>query len=137
MLKVETEAISATDYFDKNKYDLVLSTGGALNFFKKDVALEIIERLKNNVNDGGYIYITVFTIHDNTFKRQYDKAEQIEGDSYFSDKTTTWISGFKDNELKELFAGWKVIKYFEEDILDNGHGELHYHHTASILARRA
>ena len=134
-LEIETEVVSAKDYFDTNTYDLVLSTGGVLNFLKKDVAIEVIKRLKTYVSDGGYMYITVFTVHDNIFKRQYEKSEQIEGNSYFSNKMGTWVSGFKDNELKELFKDWQVIKYFEEDILDDGHGDLHYHHTAGILAK--
>lgn len=82
------------------------------------------------------MYITVFTVHDNTFARQFENADIKYGETYYSDKISTWVTGFKDNELSMLFEDWKVIQYFEEDILDDGHGEAHYHHTAGILAKR-
>lgn len=135
-LNIETEVISVFDYYDSNKYDLVLSTGGALNFIDKAASIQVIQRLKNNVQDGGYMYVTVFTFHDNAFSRQYEFAEIKNEDTYYSDKIGTWITGFKDNELRMLFKDWEIIKYFEENIIDDGHGEPHYHHTAGILARK-
>lgn len=133
---IDTEVASVYDYYDSNKYDLVLSTGGVLNFLDKATSIQIIQRLKNNVQAGGYMYITVFTIHDNTFHHQYELAEIKHEDTYYSDKIGTWVTGFKDNELRMLFDDWEVVKYFEENILDTGHGEPHYHHTAGILARK-
>lgn len=133
---IDTEVSSIYDYYDNNKYDLVLSTGGVLNFLNKATSIQIIERLKNNVHDGGYMYITVFTIHDNAFHHQYELAEIKNEDAYYSDKIGTWVTGFKDNELRMLFEDWEVINYFEENILDTGHGEPHYHHTAGILAKK-
>lgn len=135
-VSIDTEVSSVYDYYDSNKYDLVLSTGGVLNFLNKDTSIQVIQRLKNNVKDGGYMYITVFTIHDNAFHHQYELAEKKNQDTYYSDKIGTWVTGFKDNELRMLFDDWEVINYFEENILDSGHGEPHYHHTAGILARK-
>ncbi len=134
-LTVETDVISADEYYDSNKYDLVLSTGGVLNFLDKPTSIQVIQRLKNNVQDGGYMYITVFTIHDSAFSRQYKLAETKNEDTYYSDKIGTWVTGFKDNELKMIFENWIIIEYFEKNILDDGHGEPHYHHTAGILAK--
>jgi cyclopropane fatty-acyl-phospholipid synthase-like methyltransferase len=135
-LIIETEVISVDDYYDSNKYDLVLSTGGALNFLNKETSIQVIQRLKNNVQEGGYMYITVFTIHDNAFSRQYELAETKNEDTYYSVKIGTWVTGFKDDELRMMFENWRIIEYFEKNILDDGHGDPHYHHTAGILAKR-
>ncbi|MEG2290683.1 MAG: class I SAM-dependent methyltransferase [Clostridium sp.] len=135
-LNIETEVISVFDYYDSNKYDLVLSTGGALNFLTKAASIQVIQRLKDNVHEGGYMYITVFTINDSAFKHQCELAETKQDDTYYSSKLGTWVTGFKNNELRMLFEDWEEIKYFEDNILDNGHGEPHYHHTAGILARK-
>jgi cyclopropane fatty-acyl-phospholipid synthase-like methyltransferase len=135
-LIIKTEVVSVDDYFDDEKYDLVLSTGGVLNFLNKETSIQVIQKLKDNVKEGGYIYITVFTIHDNAFAHQFEQADIKYGETYYSDKIDTWVTGFKDNELRMLFEDWDTINYFEADILDYGHGEPHYHHTAGILSRR-
>ena len=136
-LPVETVVISAIDYsFEEGIYDLAISTGSALNFFKKGDSIKVIRGLQNSVKVGGFIYLTLSTIYDSAFLKHFRKASKVDGNTFYSKDMGVWMTAYKDNELRELFDKFEVLEYKEEDILDNGHGEPHYHHTAVILARR-
>jgi hypothetical protein len=47
---------------------------------------------------------------------------------------------FKKNELKEYYHGWNILKYEEYVTPKEKHGKegvWHYHHIASILAKKS
>lgn len=136
-LPVETVAISAIDYnFEVGIYDLAISTGSALNFFKKEDSVKIIKEIQNSVKVGGYVYITLSTIHDSAYQKHLQRANEVEDYTFYSADIGAYMTGYKENELRDLFYKFDILEYKEENILDDGHGEPHYHHTAVVLARR-
>jgi len=121
--------------FPINAYDLVLSTGSALNFLQKLTAKEIIERLKSAVCPGGYVYVTLSTVDDPAYQRHRAEAGQVENDTFWSLKSNCWISAFRPAELHGCFSDFDVISYAERTVHDT-HGNPHDHMLAFSVARR-
>ena len=127
---------AAEQEFPAEAYDVVLSTGSALNFFKKAEAKEVIERLKKAVKPGGAIYISLSAVEDPAYQRHRDAATDIQDDSFFVAKMGCWVNGFQPTELRSCFSDCDVLSYHERDVQDNSHGNPHAHRMAFLGARR-
>jgi tellurite methyltransferase len=106
---------------EKDKYQAIICRN-VLNFLDKDKALKIIKSLQNNTEESSYIIIEVFTKND---------------PSFFSDNK--FVSYFEEQELLNIFSGYKIFYYLENIILDPGHpGFLnpHKHGVARIIAQK-
>ncbi|MBA4319850.1 MAG: hypothetical protein C0412_15740 [Flavobacterium sp.] len=104
-----------------NKYQVVICRN-VLNFLDKDLAIKIIHDIKENIKNGGYIIIEVFTKND----------PSLDSDNKFA-------SYFEEQELLKIFTGFKIFYYLENTILDPGHlGFLapHKHGVARIIAQK-
>jgi 2-polyprenyl-3-methyl-5-hydroxy-6-metoxy-1,4-benzoquinol methylase len=135
-LEVDCILASAADYdFGEASYDLVLSAGCALNFFKKDEAKRIIERMKAAVKPAGFIHVSVSTVHDPSWQRVSREVENMEDDSFFSRKWDCWVCAFQPGELRECFPDFKVPSYEEREVHDT-HGKPHTHVMAFLTAGR-
>ncbi len=106
---------------EKNKYQVIICRN-VLNFLDKDKALKILNSLQDNIQKGSYIIIEVFTKDD---------------PSFLSDNK--FASYFEEQELLNIFSGYKIFYYLENIILDPGHtGFLspHKHGVARIIAQK-
>ena len=106
---------------EKNKYQVIICRN-VLNFLDKDKARKILNDLQDNIQKGSYIIIEVFTKGDPSFL-----------------SSNKFVSYFEDQELLNIFSGYKIFYYFENTILDPGHpGFLkpHKHGVARIIARK-
>jgi len=106
---------------EKNKYQVIICRN-VLNFIEKDKALKIISGLQDNIQKGSYIIIEVFTKND---------------PSFLSDNK--FACYFDDQELLNIFSGYKILCYLENTILDSGHPgfpEPHKHGVARVIARK-
>ena len=136
-LSVKCHVESAAEQaFAHEAYDLVLSTGSALNFFKKAEAKEIIKRLKNAVKPDGAIYISLSTVEDHAYQRHRAAARDIQDDSFFVEKMGCWVTGFRPAELESCFSDFDLLSYHERDVHDQ-HGTPHAHRMAFLSARRS
>jgi tellurite methyltransferase len=135
-LEVNCVIGSAADHdFGKEEYDLVLSTGSALNFFEKTQAKQVIERMKSAVKPKGYIYITLSTVDDPSYQRHRQRAKHVEDDSFFSEEMGCWVAAFRSGELPMLFPDFHILSYEEKPVHDT-HGRPHTHMMAFLVAKR-
>jgi len=126
---------SVADYdFGTENYDLVVSTGVVLNFFRKSEGKAIIRRLIEALKPRGILYITVSTPNDPAYRRHRDKAVYVEDDSFFSEKTGAWITAYTIEDLKDCCRTCELLLALEKEIQDS-HGEPHVHTMAYIAAR--
>ncbi len=105
----------------KDKYQVIICRN-VLNFLNKEEALRILNGLQDNIQKGGYIIIEVFTKNDPSFI----------SDNKFS-------SYFDEQELLNLLAGYKLLYYLENIILDPGHPSFpnpHRHGVARIIVQK-
>lgn len=126
---------AAEQEFTPGSYDLVLSTGMALNFLKKAEAKQIIDRLKTAVKAGGVIYISVSTVEDPAYQRYRSAATDVQDDSCFVGNMGCWVNGFQPNELRSCFSDFDLLLYHEVEVQDS-HGKPHTHKEAFLGARR-
>lgn len=106
----------------KNKYDIV-NLFNSLQFLLKADALKVLDNVKNNIRDNGYIIISCFTTHDYFYQKALNKEKCC----------------FEPQELKNIFSDFNIIKYKEEIIEDNGHpGTLqpHKHGIVRLIAQK-
>ena len=106
---------------EKNKYQAIICRN-VLNFIEKDKALKIISGLQDNIQKGSYIIIEVFTKND---------------PSFLSDNK--FACYFDEQELLDIFSGYKILCYLENTVLDSGHPgspEPHKHGVARVIARK-
>ena len=121
--------------FAHEVYDLVLSTGSALNFFKKAETKTIIEGLKKAVKPGGAIYVSLSIVGDPAYQRHRASASDVQDDSFLVDKMGCWVNAFQPKELRSSFSDFLIVSYAERDVLDQ-HGTPHTHKMAFLSARR-
>jgi len=106
---------------EKNKYQVIICRN-VLNFLDKDKALKILKSLQDNIQKGSYIITEVFTKND---------------PSFLSDNKFT--NYFEEQELLNIFSGYKIFYYLENTILDLGHPGFpnpHKHGVARIIAQK-
>lgn len=106
---------------EKNKYQVIICRN-VLNFLDKDKSLRILKSLQDNIQKGSYIIIEVFTKDD---------------PSFLSDNK--FASYFEEQELLNIFSGYKIFYYLENIILDPGHPGFpspHKHGVARIIAQK-
>lgn len=106
---------------EKNKYQVIICRN-VLNFLNKDKALKILNNLQNNIQKGSYIIIEIFTKNDPSFV-----------------SNNKFTSYFEEQELLNIFSGYKIIYYLENVVLDSGHPGFpnpHKHGVARIIAQK-
>lgn len=106
----------------KNKYDII-NAFNSLQFLPKNDALKIINDIKNNIKNNGYVVISSFTINDPL----YQKTDNNKG------------CFFEPQELKKIFAHFNLIEYQEEIIKDKGHPgglEPHQHGIVKLVGQK-
>lgn len=117
------------DYLSANitdKFDFIIA-GTSLDHMETDYLKKAIQKLKDSLNIGGYIYIVVFTEKDPGYLHDKDHASEC----------ANFINHyFKESELKEYFSDYEILFYNEYMKPDNTHGKPHVHGKAKIIARK-
>lgn len=108
---------------EKNKYDLILSSN-VLHFIPKEDFLKIIKKIKENLKEGGLIYISVFSKKDPSLKLNKDF------------KKNTCINYFSKDEILDTFSDFTTILISDEYSLDLGHGKPHYHGIIKYVGKK-
>lgn len=92
-------------------YSLILCNN-VLQFLSKEQAIQIIDNIKNGLQENGMVYFSVFNKQDPSYKIEKDNP----GHSYY--------------EISEVLNFWKdfQLQYISESyFLDNFHDTPHYH----------
>ncbi|MCK5322056.1 MAG: methyltransferase domain-containing protein [Candidatus Aenigmarchaeota archaeon] len=114
-LDVKGIVLDLVDFEFNHKYDVILSVA-TLHLVSKDKVIETIRKIKSHTKDKGINLLTVFTKKDIGYK-EYPNL-------YF----------FNENELKELYKDWQILKY-KNYIKEETHGEPHEHHICVLIAK--
>jgi tellurite methyltransferase len=104
------------DFEFNQKYDVIISVA-TLHLISKSKVIDAIKKIKEFTKPNGINLLTVFTKKDIGFK-EYPNL-------YF----------FDENELKELYKDWQILKY-ENYVKEDTHGKPHKHHICVLIARK-
>jgi tellurite methyltransferase len=107
---------------EKDKYQII-NAFNSLQFLLKEKALDVIEKMKNGLENGGYIIISSFTTCDPLYQISDNKYKGF----------------FELGELKSVFSDFKIDFYEEKTIDDIGHlgfPEPHKHCIVKIIAQK-
>lgn len=106
----------------KNKFDIIFANN-VLQFINKKDAIKLIKQMQVKIKPKGVIILSAFTVDDPKY-----------------DKKNTQRTFFENQEILRLFNKFKIIYYFENLILDKGHGgfrDPHLHGIAQIIAQNS
>lgn len=106
----------------KNKYDII-NAFNSLQFLPKKIVMKIIDDIKKNIKDGGYVIISSFTINDPLFKKNGNDERCF----------------FEPKELKKKFSDFHILLYEEKNIKDKGHlgsPKPHRHGVVKLIAQK-
>ncbi|MDD5566963.1 MAG: methyltransferase domain-containing protein [Patescibacteria group bacterium] len=121
-LPIEIHRAKVEDFtIEKNRYSII-QLFNVLQFVKRKKALEILAIVKRNVQLGGYIIVSGFTIHESSYAKHQD------------------LCYFGEGELREIFYDFKIFFYRETMINDPGHSGKEYphkHHVVRMVAQKA
>jgi tellurite methyltransferase len=105
----------------KEKYSLINAIN-VIQFLEKSSGLEMIQKIKRGIINGGYVIINAFTKQDPMFSRRPQNCI------------------FDKDELKNLFADFEIIIYEEKIVDDHGHHgyeQPHQHGIVLIIAKKS
>jgi len=95
----------------------------------------VVAGIRTALKPGGILYANVFTVADpgcGADSRQTPDNQNEE----ISDTAGGMAYYFSPNELKALFADWKILHYYEGVEPDRSHGRPHSHGWACLLAAK-
>lgn len=105
----------------EDKYSII-NAFNSLQFLSKIDGLKVINNIKKNLRINGYVIISGFTVFD-----------------FFYNKKNLTKCFFNQNELKDIFSNFNIIKYQEIIIEDKGHegfNKAHKHAIVQIIAQK-
>ena len=116
----------------------------APNFYNAIIAATILDHLTREegkklaestisaLKPGGFVYASVFTIHDpGVFQ-----STQNEATNTISETASFIKHYFDDGELAAWFSQLETLHYKEEMVYDDTHGNPHYHGIAHLISRK-
>lgn len=104
--------------YDK-KYDLIISSL-ILHFFKKEGAIKIIEEMKNNTEYEGFNFLICMSNEDDCSK--------VKPENFYPSLEL----------LKQIYTGWKIIKFDKDftEIEEHDNLEPHQHNLIFFIAKK-
>lgn len=133
-LNIVTQQIDLRNFKFKT-YSVVLALN-ALPFLKYSERNDIIQKIKDSVNPNGIIFISAFTIKDDSYKKLSAKKEAIEKNTFYSENQDMYWNFFELGELKSYFEDNFEILFYDEKEIEDAHPEPHFHGIAEIVARK-
>ena len=118
------------------KYSSILALN-CLQFMKKSERNILIDKIKGSIEPAGLIFVSVFTIQDNSYKQFLKKNKQpVEENTFYSKNNDQYWNFFNPNELKSYFKNNFEILYYNEKIIEDAHPIPHQHGIAEIVVRK-
>lgn len=119
--RVEGTVADLTEFEPDKNFDVIVCIA-TLNFLEKNEIRKVIKTIKEHTRKEGLNVITAFTVDDPGYKRHPEKL-------YF----------FENDELKDLYEDWEILKYDESMTEPEKHGtggKVHRHGVAALIARK-
>jgi len=73
----------------------------SFSLIKKSQVYKVIPKIIRNITPGGYVYIEDFTVSDPSYQAIMKRLKQIEENTFFSPKHSSYLYFFSRNELKQ------------------------------------
>lgn len=122
--------------FKFDRYSLILALN-CLQFIKKSERDILINKIKQSVKLKGFIFVSVFTVQDNSYKEFLKKNKQpIEENTFYSKNDDQYWNFFNPSELRSYFKNNFKILYYNEKIIKDAHPIPHQHGIAEIVVRK-
>jgi SAM-dependent methyltransferase len=123
--------------FPANTYQIIIAIN-SLFFITHTEFEKIVDNIKKSLKNNGLAIISSFTVSDPIYKKLENSARKIDDQSFQDNNEHSW--GFLNKEeLRNIFADFKILFYKETSIQDPGHKEwpeLHVHSIARIVAQK-
>ncbi len=105
------------DFKFNKTYDLIIASF-VLHFLNNSEAIEIIKKIKDNTEIGGYNFLVCLSKKDGFYKKE----------NFYPDS----------NELKKMYSSWKIIKFNQgfTPIEEHGNFKPHRHNLIFMLAKK-
>ena len=107
-----------------------------LQFLKKSERDAIIKKIKTSLKKGGLVFISAFTIQDNSYKNLSEKNQPTEKNTFCSKKPEGYWNFFNLGELKSYFEKEYKILQYNEKIINDAHPIPHQHGIVEIVAQK-
>lgn len=135
-LDIETHVGDLRDFrIPANKYSLVISTGGSLNFLKKNEIETIVDRMRKGVVKGGFIYVSVISTSDPQYEKLKSQQTPVDENTFHVSRIGAYVHYFTYEEVKRLFPEFQTIIHLGGLELDF-HDKPHYHGIIYYLGKR-
>ncbi len=119
-----------------NSYNMIISSW-SLNFLKKSVAMEVINKAIDGLAKEGIIYIGVFSTEDPQLLNYKKTLKEVEPNTFYIEERDTYKTYFTKEELLSLVSeDVELVSVKQDYSLDNGHGEPHYHGAVELVLRK-
>lgn len=120
-------------HIKKNNYNLIIAAN-VLNFFKRAEIDEIVQNIKAGLQEGGVLYLSVFSILDPKFIKLQENNKQVEENTFYVKERDTFIHYFTKDEIMEYFSDLKTLSIIESFEYDDSHQSPHYHGGIEYVA---
>jgi tellurite methyltransferase len=121
---LESDFLSCSDRLKDVGFLVALTS---LEHMEYEYMIKAIEKIKDILSLGAYVYIMVFTEEDPGFKKDMSNSSEC----------ALFIKHyFRKGELKDLFSDFEILKYAEYLKEDFAHGNPHYHGKAKLFAKK-
>lgn len=122
-------------HIKKDNYTLIIAAN-TLNFFKKPEIDLIIEKAKAGLQEGGMLYLSVFSVLDPNYKSSTPSRKQTEKNTFYIEERDSNVHYFTQEEVTEYFSDLKLMCLYEGIEYDGGHGSPHYHGVIEFIGER-
>jgi cyclopropane fatty-acyl-phospholipid synthase-like methyltransferase len=120
---------------ERNKYTLIIAAN-VLNFFSGSDIKALLKQIKSGIQDGGSIYLSVFSTLDPKFQAMKESRAKIEENTFYDDEKKLYIHFFAREQLLNCFREFELICCCEGIEYDNEANNPHYHGIIEILVRK-
>lgn len=138
-LPFQAEAMNMLEVeIEPNSLALVVSTM-ALQFMKGSESRQVLENIQRWLQPGGMVYLTMFSTEEPAYERLVDTDAEIEPNTFYIERTQSYMHYFERAELLGLFSDFKVHYLSRALELDNGHPgapDPHYHGIITYVGEK-
>lgn len=135
---VKTKKINILNFrFKPDHYNLIVAAH-SLDFLRLSEIKEIVKKIKNSLEKGGYAYLAVFSTKEPSYKKIISfKNKPVEKNTFFIPKLKSFRHFFTVGELKDFFQDWTVVFLKQKEKKDY-HQDIgqHWHNIIEIIVKK-
>ncbi len=138
-IPLQAEAANLLDVtIEPNSQALIISTM-VLQFIKKSEGEVVIQRIKDGLQPGGMVYLTLFSTDDPWINQFRQHQPEVEPNTFFHQRMNSHVHFFEKDELLTGFQDFKLHQIAQTTLLDHGHPGVpdpHYHGILTYIGQK-